>query len=157
METTDRRLQIMTCLWLAEPFVAQPRIGSQRLEWKILRPFPQGDLVNVDGFRAMAHQDFLSLGFLFRGSDAHPDQQALRFGKLLQSLCAFALQAPPRPQNRHAGYNDPAQNCEDADRNRLHPLRDKIKRYAYRGSAAGDAADDGVGANHIVSTHIRLP
>jgi hypothetical protein len=53
------------------------------VERKIFRPFRELNFVNMDGFPAMPHQNFLSSGFLFRRSDPHPNQQAVRFGKLL--------------------------------------------------------------------------
>ena len=76
MGPADRRLQIIatTALWLPEPFVTQPGVGSQRMERKVLRPFRQLDFVNVDGFCTVSQQNFLSLGFLLLGLDAHPDQ-----------------------------------------------------------------------------------
>jgi len=76
MGPADRRLQIIatTALWLPEPFVTQPGVGSQRMERKVLRPFRQLDFVNVDGFTAVPHQNFLGFGLLLRGSDSHPDQ-----------------------------------------------------------------------------------
>jgi hypothetical protein len=44
------------------------------MQGKILCPLCQFDFMNVDGIPAMSQQDFLSLGFLLRGSDTHPDQ-----------------------------------------------------------------------------------
>src|SRR6266403_840927 len=58
---SDRRLHVTeAALWLPKPFVTQPGVGSQRMKRKIIRPFRQVDFMNVDGLRALSHQNFLS-------------------------------------------------------------------------------------------------
>src|SRR6202790_3937775 len=115
-----------TALRLPEPLVAEPGVGSQRAERKIFYPFRQLDFVNVHSFRAVSQQNFLGFGFLLRGLDAHPDQQALRFRKPLQSQRTLAPQPPTRPKQRGAACNKPAHRREDDDGERSDISRDKI-------------------------------
>ena len=121
----DRRLQVIAvALWLPEPFVTQPGIDTQRMEWKILRPFRRIDFVNVDDSPAVSHQNFLSLGFFLRGSDSHPDQPTVRFRKLLKSPHALPAHPPAHQKHRGASYNKPAQKRKDGNRERPHVPRD---------------------------------
>ena len=115
----------MQRLRLPEPFVTQPGIGSQGMERKILRSPRQFDFVDVDGFATMPHQHFLSLGFLFGGSDAHPDQKAIGFCKLFQSADALTLKSPVHHEDRGATSDKSAKNGDDNDKKRVDVLRDK--------------------------------
>src|SRR5258708_36879501 len=113
MGPADRRRQIIAmALWLPEPFVTQPGVGSHRMERKILRPFRQLDFVNVDSFCTVSKQKFLSFGFLLLRMDAHPNYQALRFRKPFQPQRALSPQPPTCPKHRAAAANDPAQRRE---------------------------------------------
>src|SRR4030088_3264820 len=153
----DRRLQVIAAaLWLPESFVTQPRVGSQRMEWKVLRPFRQIDFVNVVGSSSVSHQNFLSLGFFLGGPDSYPDQQTLRFRQLFQSPYALPPHPPAHQKHRSAAYNKPAQSRKDSDRERLHLLHDKVNRQGDRANATRDAASDNLGAKYIVFTRKGL-
>lgn len=112
-------------LWLPEPFVTQPWIGSQGMERKILRSFRQFDFVNVDGFPTMPDQHFLCMGFLFGRSNAHPDQKSVGFRKPFQSADAVAFKSPMHHENRGATSDKSAKNGNDNDKKRVDVLRDK--------------------------------
>src|ERR1700731_556441 len=120
------------------------------MERKILPRLRQLDFANMDGFSAVPQQNFLSFGLLLRRSDSHPDHQAIRFRKVLQSPNPLSPQPPTRQQYRHRAYDDPDQNREDADGEGPHAPYDEIKRHGDPGDATGDAADDGIRDEHVV-------
>ena len=78
-------------LWPPERFVPQPRIRPQRVKREIVGRLGDFDFVDVNGFSAVAKQNFLGQGFLLRGLNPYPDQQPFPFGNRFQSADPVTL------------------------------------------------------------------
>src|SRR4030081_304719 len=103
------RSWMQVALWLSQPFVTEPWIRTQRMERKIVCSSRQFDFMNMDRVAAVPHQDFLSSRFLLRRIDPYPDQQAVPFGKLIQSPPALPVESATYHEHGDAGDDKPAQ------------------------------------------------
>ena len=87
-------------LWVSQPFVTQPGIGTQRMQGKILCPFCQFDFMNVNGIARHVASGFLEPGLLFPANEPAPRSTGPAIPKLLHSPSAIAMQPPPHSEHR---------------------------------------------------------
>ena len=103
------RSWMQVALSLSQPFITEPWIRAQRMERKIVGSSRQFDFMNVDRVAAVPHQGFLSSRFFLRRIDPYPDQQAVPFGKLIQSPPALLVEPATYHEHGDAGDEKPGQ------------------------------------------------